>query len=166
MARTKAALGHGARLTDYLSTSLLARLYPASLVGEPLDGHKCNSQRQLSFPATAVVYHCMALSLYPGATYADVFDAVARGLARRSRNDVPTSIKASSISAARSRLSWQMSKALQERACRPMAVAASCPDAFSRGLRLKAMNGSNFEVSDEPENIAAFGYPGSRTGVA
>jgi hypothetical protein len=27
MARTKAVLGSGARLTDYLSTSLLARIY-------------------------------------------------------------------------------------------------------------------------------------------
>ena len=29
-----------------------------------------------------------------------------------------------------------------------------------------AMDGSNFEVPYEPDNIAAFGYPGSRTGVA
>lgn len=166
MARTKAVLGNGARLTDYLSTSLLARVYPASLVGELLDSHQCNSQRQRSFPATAVVYYCMALSLYPEAAYADVFDAVAQGLAWRSRSDAPASIKASSISAARSRLSWPMFKSLQERACQPMAVAASCPHAFYRGLRLMAMDGSNFEVPDEPDNIAAFGYPGSRTGVA
>ena len=31
MARTRAALGNGARLTDFLSTSLLARVYPSSL---------------------------------------------------------------------------------------------------------------------------------------
>ena len=29
-----------------------------------------------------------------------------------------------------------------------------------------AIDGSHFEVPDEPDNIAAFGYPGSRTGVA
>ena len=34
MARTKAVLGSGVRLTDYLSTSLLAHVYPASLIGE------------------------------------------------------------------------------------------------------------------------------------
>jgi hypothetical protein len=28
------------------------------------------------------------------------------------------------------------------------------------------MDGSNFEVADEKENVAAFGYPGSRTGEA
>ena len=166
MARTKAALGNGARLTDFLSTSLLARVYPASLIGDLLDARKCNSQRQRSFPATAVVYYCMALSLYPEAAYGDVFDAVAQGLAWRCRSQAPTSIKASSISAARARLSWPIFKDLQERACQPLALAESCPNAFYRGLRLMAIDGSNFEVPDEPDNIAAFGYPGSRTGVA
>ena len=135
MARTRAALGNGARLTDFLSTSLLARVYPASLIGELLDARKCNSQRQRSFPATAVVYYCMALSLYPEAAYGDVFDAVAQGLAWRCRNAAPASIKASSISVARTRLSWPIFKDLQERACQPMALAESCPNAFYRGLR-------------------------------
>ena len=45
MARTKASLGSGARLTDYLSTSLLARVYPASLIGELLEAHHCHSRR-------------------------------------------------------------------------------------------------------------------------
>ena len=94
MARTRAALGNGARLTDFLSTSLLARVYPSSLIGGLLDTHKCNSQRQRSFPATAVVYYCMALSLYPEASYGDVFDEVAQGLAWRCRSAAPTSIKA------------------------------------------------------------------------
>lgn len=166
MARTKAVLGSGARLTDYLSTSLLARVYPASLIGALLDSHQCNSQRQRCFPATAVVYYCMALSLYPEAAYADVFDAVAQGLAWRNRSEMPTSIKASSISVARARLPWAVFKDLQERVCQPLAVAASCPQAFYRGLRLMAIDGSNFEVPDEADNVAAFGYPGSRTGVA
>lgn len=166
MARTKAVLGSGVRLTDYLSTSLLARVYPASLIGELLDTHECNSQRQRRFPATAVVYYCMALSLYPEAAYADVFDAVAQGLAWRNHGAVPTSIKASSVSVARTRLSWPIFKDLQERSCQPLALAASCPQAFYRGLRLMAMDGSNFEVPDEADNITAFGYPGSRTGVA
>lgn len=166
MARTKAVLGSGVRLTDYLSTSLLARIYPASLISELLDTHQCNSQRERSFPASAVVYYCMALSLYPDAAYADVFDAVAQGLAWRNHGAAPHSIKASSISAARSRLSWPIFKHLQEVSCQPLANEATCPHAFYRGLRLMAIDGSNFEVPDEAGNIAAFGYPGSRTGVA
>ena len=47
MSRTKAILGMGARLSDYLSTSLLARVYPAAVIGEILDQHGCNSKRTL-----------------------------------------------------------------------------------------------------------------------
>jgi len=166
MARTTAHLGSGARLTDYLSTSLLARVYPASLIGTLLDAHHCHSRRERSFPATAVAYYCMALSLYPEAAYADVFDAVAQGLAWRSRGAVSPRIKPSSISVARSRLSWPLFKHLQEVACQPLAHHTTCPQAFYRDLRVMAIDGSNFEVPDEPGNIAAFGYPGSRTGVA
>lgn len=166
MARTKAVLGSGTRLTDYLSTSLLARIYPASVINELLDAHQCNSRRQRSFPASAVVYYCMALSLYPEAAYADVFDAVAQGLAWRNHGVTPQRIKASSISTARSRLSWPVFKHLQQLTCQPLANETTCPQAFYRGLRLMAIDGSNFEVPDEADNVAAFGYPGSRTGVA
>jgi hypothetical protein len=43
MARTKASVGSRGRLTDYLSPSLLVRVYPASLTGELLDAHHCYS---------------------------------------------------------------------------------------------------------------------------
>ena len=39
MARTKATLGLGARLSDYLSASLLARVVPADVINEVLDAH-------------------------------------------------------------------------------------------------------------------------------
>ena len=71
MARSKAGLGPGARLSDYLSASLLARVYPPELVHQVLDEHGVNSQRIRSFPAVATSYYCMALSLYPEAAYED-----------------------------------------------------------------------------------------------
>ena len=67
MARTKAVLGDGARLTDFLSASLLARVVQPEVVNEVLDAHGCNSQRIRAFPAVAGVYYVMALSLYPEA---------------------------------------------------------------------------------------------------
>ena len=63
MARTKATLGSGTRLSDYLSASLLAKVFPAERVHEALDAHGCNSQRIRRFPAVAGVYYTMALSL-------------------------------------------------------------------------------------------------------
>ncbi len=58
MARTKALLGAGARLADYLSASLLARVYPAQYINAVLDAHGCNSQRIRRFPAVAGTYYC------------------------------------------------------------------------------------------------------------
>ena len=58
MARTKAVLGAGARLSDYLSASLLARVYPATMIGGILDEHGCNSKRIRSLPAVPGTYFC------------------------------------------------------------------------------------------------------------
>lgn len=62
MARTKAVLGTGARLADYLSASLLARVIPAQVVNEVLDAHGRNTQRLRSFPAVVGVYYTVARS--------------------------------------------------------------------------------------------------------
>ena len=72
-------LGSGARLADYLSASLLARVVPAEVVHDVLNAHGRNSQRLRSFPAVVGVYHCIALSLYPEAAYEEVFAAVSQG---------------------------------------------------------------------------------------
>ena len=81
MARTKAVLGAGARLSDYLSASLLARVYTPELVFQALDQHGVGSQRTRSLPTLVTSYYCMALSLYPEAAYEEVFSVVAQGLA-------------------------------------------------------------------------------------
>jgi hypothetical protein len=50
--------------------------------------------------------------------------------------------------------------------CVPLADPAGHPEAFFAGLRVVAVDGSNFELPDEAANVEAFGYPGSRTGQA
>ena len=166
MARTKAVLGDGARLADFLSASLLARVVPPEQVHAVLDAHGRNSQRVRSFPAVAGVYYCMALSLYPQAAYEDVFSVVAQGLAWAAGAAEPKRVAKSSISALRTRIGWKPLADLVQRCCIPLADLAVHPEAFFQGLRLVAMDGSNFELPDEPDNIAQFGYPGSRTGHA
>lgn len=166
MARTKATLGAGARLSDYLSASLLARVYPPELMRSVLDAHGVNSQRIRSFPAIAAGYYCMALSLYPEAAYEDVFAVVAQGLAwMQGQQGVPTVAK-SSISMARTKIGAAPLQDLHARACVALADARLQPEAFYAGLRLVAIDGSNFELPDEAGNVAEFGYPGSRTGHA
>lgn len=166
MARTKAELGSGSRLADYLSASLLARVVPATLVNEVLDAHGCNSQRVRRFPAVAGVYYCMALSLYPEAAYEAVFSVVASGLAWAAGAAEPEPVSKSSISSLRTKIGAAPLRELARRTCMPLAQEKDHPDAFYRGLRLVALDGSAFELPDETDNANAFGRPGSRTGVA
>jgi len=166
MARTKAELGPGARLSDYLSASLLARVYPPDLISQILDEHEANSRRVRRLPAVATAYYCMALSLFPEAAYQDVFAVVAQGLNWMQGSRAAATVTKSAISAARSKLGYAPLKALHERACLPLADPVKQPHAFYAGLRLVAIDGSNFEIPDEEANAAAFGYPGSRTGHA
>jgi Insertion element 4 transposase N-terminal/Transposase DDE domain len=166
MARTKAVLGAGARLSDYLSASLLARAFPAEWVHEVLDEHGCNSKRIRSFPAVAGVYYCMALSLYPEAAYEEVFAVVAQGLAWAAGAAEPARVSKSSISELRHKIGVEPLVALMQRACVALAVPATHPEAFYAGLRLVALDGSTFEVPDAADNAQQFGYPGARNGHA
>lgn len=166
MARSKKGLGVGARLSDHLSASLLARVYPAELIHQVLNEHGVNSQRVRSFPAMVTAYYCMALSLYPEAAYEDVFAIVAQGLGWMQGRPTVETVASSSISVARRKLGHAPLQTLHERACVPLADPTRHSHAFYAGLRLVAMDGSNFEIPDEAANSTEFGRPGSRTGRA
>jgi hypothetical protein len=166
MARTKAVLGDGARLTDFLSASLMARVVPPEVINEVLDAHGRNSQRIRAFPAVAGVYYVMALSLYPEAAYEAVFSAVSQGLAWAAGAAQPVAVKRAAISSLRMRIGAQPLADLAQRCCLPLADEAVHPSAFYRGLRLVGIDGSTFELPDETDNDQAFGRPGGRQGPA
>ena len=166
MAGTKMALGPGARLADYVSASLMARVVPPDVVHEALDTHGRNSRRIRAFPAVAGVYYVMALSLYPEASYEAVFSAVSQGLAWQAGAPQPAGVSKVAISLLRSRIGAQPLADLVQRCCVPLADPAIHAGAFYRGMRLVAVDGSTFELADEPEIEQAFGRPGSRQGPA
>jgi hypothetical protein len=166
MARTKAGLSTGARLADYLSASLMARVVPPQVVHEVLDSHGCNSQRIRAFPAVAGVYYVMALSLYPEAAYEAVFSAVSQGLAWDAGAPQPAGVSKVAISLLRTRIGAQPLADLVRRCCVPLADPKIHPEAFYRGLRVVAIDGSTFELADEPDIERAFGRPSGRQGRA
>ena len=172
MARTKASLGAGVRLSDHLSASLLARVYPPTLIEGILREHGVESKRCRTLPMLTMSYYCIGLSLYPECAYEAVFEAMAEGLrwAQGGRLQLDAgaapSVSKSSVSAARAKLGVAPLKRLHERACVALADPATQPEAFYAGLRLVAIDASHFELPDEPDNVTAFGRPGSRTGVA
>ena len=164
MARTKAGLGEGVRLADFLSVSLLARAIPAAQVHQALDAHGSNSQRTRRFPAVAGVYYVMALSLYPSTSYESVYSAVAQGLAWAAGAEQPAPVSKSSISELRTRIGAQPLRDLMRNCCQPLADPCALPRAFYAGLRLVAIDGSRIELADETKIEQEFGRPGSRTG--
>ena len=166
MARTKAGLGPGARLADFLSASLMARVVPPEVIHEVLDAHGRNSRRIRAFPAVAGVYYVMALSLYPEASYEAVFSAVSQGLAWKAGAPQPAGVSKVAISLLRSRIGAQPLADLVQRCCVPLADRTTHPSAFYRGLRLVGIDGSTFELPDEPEIDQAFGRPEGRQGRA
>lgn len=166
MARTKAGLSSGARLADYLSASLMARVVPPQVVHEVLDAHGRNSRRIRAFPAVAGVYYVMALSLYPEAAYEAVFSAVSQGLAWDAGAPQPAGVSKVAISLLRTRIGAQPLADLVQRCCVPLADPKIHPAAFYRGLRVVAIDGSTFELADEPDIEQAFGRPGGRQGPA
>jgi Transposase DDE domain/Insertion element 4 transposase N-terminal len=166
MARTKADLNSGTRLADYLAASLLARVFPATQVNLALDAHDANSKRIRRFPAVAGAYFTIALSLYPDCSYEAVFSAVAQGLAWAAGAQTPQPVSKSSISELRSRIGADPLRDLMRTCCLPLSDTTRQPEAFYRGLRVVAMDGTRMEMPDEPELEAHFGRPGSRTGQA
>jgi hypothetical protein len=164
MARTKASLGQGARLADYLSVGLLGRIYPASVIEKLLDAHQVNTLRNRRLPALVTSYYCIALSLYPQAAYEEVYAVVAEGLSDRGRGKAASTPAKSSISAARQRIGFAPLKSLMAQVCQPLADPVTQPHAFYAGLRLVAIDGSNFDLPDEASNEAEFGRPSSRRG--
>ena len=108
----------------------------------------------------------MALSLYPKAAYEAVFSVVTSGLAWAAGQPGGQRVAKSSISAPRAKIGFEPLQDLMDKHCVPLADPAGHPEAFFAGLRVVAVDGSNFELPDEAANVEAFGYPGSRTGQA
>lgn len=156
MTRSKADFGSDIRFADHLSIGLLARAYPLDAVNQTLDAHACNSARVRSFPASAVVYYTMALSLFPQAAYEEVFSAVVQGLVSHDKAPVP--VVKSTISKARSRLDWRALQALQRRCCLPLSTPVH-PHAFFSAWRLVSIDSALLDVCDQKENVRSFGCP-------
>ncbi len=106
----------------------------------------------------------MALSLYPHAAYEDVFAAVAQGLASMHGGKSVKTVVKSAISTARARLGSAPLKSLHARACPPLAKLKAQPHAFYTGLRLVALDGSFFDLPDEPLNVLRYGRHGAAGG--
>lgn len=163
MAGKPATLSAGVRLADYLSTGLLARICTPALVTAALNATGRQSKRRRDLPAHAVAYYVMALSLYRGVNYQEVLRVVTEGLQALGDHAIRRDVGKSGISAARTRLGWQVMAHLAEHVLQPFADTRTRGAFFGR-YRVVSLDGSTREVADEAANVRAFGVPGTQQG--
>lgn len=164
MARTKAVLPEGARITDYISLGVTVKWFPRESVDRVLRQSGRGSLRQRDLPAHVVVYYVIALALYMQVSYLEVLRCLLEGLSwlvePEKRQRVPGD---SGISQARSRLGAEPLRQLHDEVVRPIAESTT-RGAWYRGLRLVSLDGSCLDVADEERNRQAFGHAGTSRG--
>ncbi|MFJ7098970.1 transposase domain-containing protein, partial [Streptomyces mirabilis] len=148
------------RLTDDVSIGLLATVFPEEAVEAAVDEAGAREERTRALPSKLMMYLAMALWLEPGKGYVRTLRSLLEGL-RWSRGGwdgyrVPSD---GAISLARYRLGEAPLRNLFEEVAAPVADERM-PDAFWRGLRLMAVDGTVFDLPSGRHNEAAFGVGG------
>lgn len=158
MARTKARLTDGSRITDYISLGVVARTFPRSLVEDVLVRSGKTSDRQRDLPAHVAMYYVIALGLYMEASYREVLRCLLEGI-QWLKGKFPEArvVAPSSISQARTRLGWESVRLLHDEVVKPIATEKT-QGAWYRHWRLVSLDGSTLDVPDEAENREAFGF--------
>lgn len=160
MARTAATLGTGTRISDFVTVGLIARTFPLSKVHQVLAETGKASQRERELPAHVVVYYVIAMALFMNASCREVLRCLLEGV--RWLSDARGALKVttkSGISQARSRLGSAVMQRLYEETVEPIATVQT-KGAWFRGWRLVSLDGSTFDVADDPALEAAFSRPG------
>jgi transposase IS4-like protein/DDE family transposase len=157
-------------ITDRIALGALTSTFPPELVDRVIEQSGRAEQRRRLLPARVVVYFVLALALYSHAAYEEVMRCLVEGLgwaqrARRGRRSWPYwhVPGASALAEARTRLGPEPLKVLFAQAARPLATKAT-RGACYRDWRVMILDGTGLDVADTPENVAAFGRPGSGRG--
>ena len=165
MARTRAVLSGGVRLSDYLSVGVIARVFPLRAVRAALQQSDRSSRRRRALPAEAMVYYVIAQALFRSVSAREVLRCLTDGLRwARSGAGLQVASKAA-ISRARTRLGTRPFELLREGSVQVLAES-STRGAWYRGLRLVAYDGTTLELPDEERNREEFGLPGAGRGQA
>lgn len=164
MARTKALLSDGSRISDYISLGVVAARFPRDKVLDVLDRLGRGSSRQRDLPAHVVVYYVIALGLFMQVSYREVLRCLLEGVDWLMGGTQQIKVAGNSaISQARTRLGWQPLMTLHDEVVRPIALP-STRGAWFKQWRLVSMDGSSLDVPDEAGNAQTFGKQSSPRG--
>ena len=164
MARTATTLPTGNRITDFVSVGVIARTFPLAKVRSVLAEMGRASRRERDLPAHVVVYYVITLALFMNASCREVLRCLLEGVRWLSDSEAPLKVTTKGgITQARARLGSEVMQRLYEDVVRPMATADT-KGAWFKGWRLVSLDGSTFDVADDPALEAAFGRPGAGHG--
>ncbi len=164
MARTASTLPAGSRITDFVTVGVIARTFPMAKVRQVLAETGKTSVRERELPAHVVVYYVMTLALFMNASCREVLRCLLEGVQWLRGDAGPLKITTKGgISQARSRLGFEVMQRLHDEVVRPIATKKT-KGAWFRAWRLVSLDGSTFDVADEPALEVAFGRPGAGHG--
>jgi Insertion element 4 transposase N-terminal/Transposase DDE domain len=164
MARTRAELPAGSRITDYISLGVVAKAFPLAAIHSVLAETKKASIRQRDLPAHVVLYYVIALALYMRSSYREVLRCLLEGIQWLRDPSVNLRVAGKSgISQARTRLGWEPVKQVHDQLVQPIAVR-NTQGAWYGQWRLVSLDGSTLDIADEQANEDAFGRPGVSRG--
>ncbi len=168
VARTKAGLGSGIRLTDFISLGVLGRFIPVELVRSVLARLGRQSIRQRDLPAEALVYYIVALGFYSGVSCDEVLRCLSEGIEWVMGQGARIRLAGkSAISQGRRRLGSSVMEELFQIVARPLGIADSQEPtlgAWYRQWRVVSLDGTTLEVADTEANGLYFGRPGASRG--
>jgi len=162
MARTAATLPAGNRITDFVTVGVIARTFPLDKVREILAETGRASRRERDLPAHVMVYYVITLALFMNASCREVLRCLLEGV--RWLSDGGAALKVTTKGGiTQARLGYEVMQRLYEDAVKPMATADT-KGAWFKGRRLVSLDGSTFDVADDPALEAEFGRPGAGHG--
>jgi len=122
------------------------------------------SIRQRDLPAHVVVYYVIAMTLFMSASCKEVLRVLLEGLQWLSAPGAAIKVAGKSgISQARARLGSEPVERLHDEVVQPIATRRT-KGAWFGPWRLVSLDGSTFDVADDPALEAAFGRPGAGHG--
>jgi hypothetical protein len=147
-----------------MSFGFLANICPKDLIDEILKKLNRHSKRNRQFPATAVVYFVIIMSLWREAPIEEIIRILVENinLINDNKNILKCPNKAS-ISEARTKIGAEVLRQLANSVLKPVAPL-DFQQAWYNNMRLMAFDGSTFDLPDEQRNVEFYGYPSSGRG--
>lgn len=156
MPRHPHLLPAGIRIADNLAFAQLHRVFPLHVVQESLKTADKATIRNRELPNELMTYYPSLLCLYRDVSQQEVLRVMADGLTWLFGLSEFKITGKSGISQARSRVGSEPLKEVFHRCARPLAKADT-KGSFHQGLRLVALDGSDLDLDDCPENSRYFG---------